>query len=96
MRFTSSEPVADEPAAQLRWLLTGFASPQLPFNVATLASHYQASGEALLRAIAYAPPAIPNLDMAPLASKCDAWLTRGECADERFHRFLCEVIGDEG
>ena len=93
-RFTCGEPVADEPAAELRRLLTGFASPQLPFNVATLASRYQASGEALLRAIAYTPPAIAHLDMAPLASRCDAWLSRGECQDEFFYRFLCEVIGE--
>ena len=58
-----------------------------------LCDRYEARGDALLRAIAYAPCAIPYLDIAPLAAKCDAWLTRGECKDERFYRFLCEVIG---
>ena len=58
-----------------------------------LCDRYEARGDALLRAIAYAPCAIPYLDIAPLAAQCDAWLTRGECKDERFYRFLCEVIG---
>ena len=33
-------------------------------------------------------------DHWPLAKKCDAWLRRGDCEDERFFRFLQQVIGD--
>ena len=39
---------------------------------------------------------MPHLDLAPLAAKCDAWLTRGECAGPRFRRFLSLVLGEEG
>lgn len=93
-RFTEGQPVARRtPAAAC---LTDFASPHLPFNVAMLRARYETRGEALLHAIAYAPASVPFVDMRPLAQKCDRWLTKGECDDENFYRFLCQVIGEDG
>lgn len=94
-RFTDGQPIV-EGEERLRKIhcLTDFASPHLPFNVNMLRSQYECDGEELLRAIAYGPSPLRYVDMRPLAKKCDAWLRRGDCEDERFFRFLQQVIGD--
>ncbi len=93
-RFTTGQPVTEHGRGPRHRLFTNFASPHLPFNVVMLSDAYEASGEELLRAIAYSPPSISHLDMGPLAKQCDRWLTKGECDDEKFYRFLCLVVGE--
>ena len=94
-RFTSGQPlVAADQGEKNTFCFFDFPSPHLPYNVALLRERYGCGGTALLRALAYAPPAVPYLDLAPLARKCDAWLTHGECTDARFRRFLSLVLGD--
>ena len=97
-RFTAGQPlVAAGQGGKNAFCFSDFPSPHLPYNVALLRERYGCpdGGEELLRAIAYAPPAVPHIDLAPLARKCDAWLTRGECTDARFRRFLGLVLGDD-
>jgi len=91
-RFTEGQPILAEGGNQ--FCFTDFASPHLTFNVAMLRERYECTGDALLRAIAYAPSPVPYLDLRPLAKQCDAWIRRGECDDEKFYRFLSQVIGE--
>ena len=54
-------------------------------------------GDALLRAIAYSPPALgPHVDLAQLRARCVRWLERGEVTDARFYAFLQAAVGTYG
>ena len=97
-RFTKGQPILADDGTNHRFCFTDFASPHLPYNIAMLKERYEcteSSGQALLRAIAYAPSPVPYLDLGPLARQCDEWLTRGVCNDEKFYRFLSLVIGQD-
>ena len=52
------------------------------------------SGERLLRAIAYSPPALgPHVDLSRLQQDCATWLETGHVGSERFYAFLQATVG---
>jgi len=67
-----------------------FPSPHLTTNHERLSEAYDgARGEALLRSIAYSPPALgAHVDLSQLQSRCAAWLEYNHVVNARFYAFL--------
>ena len=72
-----------------------FPSPHLTVNNERLERAYGGKrGEALLRAIAYSPPALgAHVDLSRLRERCAGWLESGHVPNERFYSFLQAHIG---